>query len=457
MGILGTSLLTIFIGIVFIMAVIISVAFRKVVATNMVHIVQSKKKTTSYGSEGTAGNVYYSWPSWVPFIGVTRIMLPVSNFDLSLKDYEAYDKDRVPFQVDVTAFFRIHDTTVAAKRVAGLEELKEQLHLIVQGAVRKVLASDVINSIMLERAKFGELFTSEVKEQLAEWGVQSVKSMELMDIRDGHGGNAITNIMAMKTSHIEMESRKEVANNKRLGKTAEIEAEQAVSIREQESQQMVGQRTAEKEKAVGISQQQSQQEVLQQERVTREHSMAVKRVEQVRQAEITKEQKVVEAEQDKQTTIVIAEGQLEQTKRRAEGVRTEGQAKADAEKAMQLAPVEAQIVLAKEIGTNPGYQSYLVSVKAVEAYSAVGSEQAKALTKAEVKVIANTGGVVSGVQSAMDLVSPTGGLALGGMLEALGNTDQGKALLGALGTRLASTAPPKPMGESGAKGADEAQ
>jgi len=235
-------------GGVFLLWLFLLFFYRVVVHTNMVHIVQSKKKTTSYGTGQEGKNVYYAWPSWVPYFGVTVIKLPVSNFDLSLKNYEAYDKDRVPFMVDVTAFFRIKDTSKAAQRVESVHELEGQLSLIVQGAVRKVLASDNIDSIMLERSKFGNEFTAEVREQLSEWGVESVKSMELMDIRDGHDSKVIFNIMAKKTSHIEMESRTEVANNNKTARTAEIEAEQIVAIREQESEEAIGKRTAEKEK-----------------------------------------------------------------------------------------------------------------------------------------------------------------------------------------------------------------
>jgi len=104
--------------------VIISILFRRVVSTNMVHIVQSRRKTSPYGTGQATGNVYYRWPSWVPFFGITVIALPVSNFDLSLQGYEAYDKDRVPFMVDVVAFFRINDTAIAAQRVASIEELQ---------------------------------------------------------------------------------------------------------------------------------------------------------------------------------------------------------------------------------------------------------------------------------------------------------------------------------------------
>jgi flotillin len=47
------------------------VSLRRVVPTNFVHIVQSRRKTTPYGREKDAGNVYYEWPDWLPHLGVT--------------------------------------------------------------------------------------------------------------------------------------------------------------------------------------------------------------------------------------------------------------------------------------------------------------------------------------------------------------------------------------------------
>lgn len=419
-------------------SVVASMLYRVVVSTNMVHIVQRGGATVPYGTGLEGGNVYYRWPSWIPIWGVTVIELPVSNFDLSLDGYEAYDADRVPFMVDVTAFFRVADTALAAQRVATIQELKEQLHLIVQGAVRKVLADDKVDTIMLERSKFGKAFTDQVEEQLKEWGVEPVKSMELMDIRDGHGSKVISNIMAKKTSHIEMESRKEVAFNKREAEMAEITAEREVEVRRQEAQQLVGERTAEKDKAVGIANQLARQEVLTQEKETRERDMAVKRVAEVRQAEIEKDKQIVAAEQEKQTTVIIAEGQLEAERRNAQGIQAVGEAKAAAEKAMQLAPVEAQIVLAKEIGGNVGYQQYLVTIEAIKAHVVVGSEQAQALQKAEVKVIANTGKPGEGMSSVMDLFSSKGGTHLASAVEAFAQSPLGNAIIAQL-TDKAST------------------
>lgn len=430
-GVIVTVIFTVlaFIGV----SIFAALLFRRVVSTNMVHIVQSRRKTTPYGTGQKAGNVYYEWPSQLPVIGVTVIKLPVSNFDLSLKDYEAYDTNRVPFKVDVTAFFRIKDTAIAAQRVATIKELEEQLHLIVQGAVRKVLASDVVEMIMVERAKFGDQFTNEVSTQLAEWGIESVKSMELMDLRDGHNSQVISNIMAKKTSHIEMESRTEVANNNQAAETAEINARQAVDIRRQEAEQAVGQRTAEKTKQIGVAEQQARQEILTQEQETAERDMAVKRVEQVRQAEITKDQEVVAADQDKQTRVIIADGMLEAKRKEAAGIEVEGLAKAAAEKAMQLAPVEAMIVLAKEIGTNPGYQQYLAMIEAIKAHIIVGGKQAEALQGADVKIIANAADPVSGAGDVMGLLGSAGGTKIAAMVEAFAQTPLGKATLARMG------------------------
>jgi flotillin len=432
-------------GVLLFLALFVSILFRRVVSTNVVHIVQRGRTTTPYGTGLAAGNVYYSWPSWIPRFGINVIQLPVSNFDLTLEDYDAYDIDRVPFIVHVTSFFRINDTALAAQRVDSIGALREQLMQIVQGAVRKVLASDKIDAIMLERSKFGAAFTGEVLEQLKQWGVEPVKSMELMDIRDASGSKVISNIMAKKTSHIEMESRREVAENMRAAQTAEIEAQREIDMRKQEAERAVGEKTADKDKAVGIAKEQARQEILTQEKETRERHMAVTRVDEVRRAEIERDKQVVFAEQGKQTTVITAEGNLASQQREAEGIRALGEARAAAEKAMQLAPVEAQIVLAKEIGENAGYQQYLMTIEGIKGYVVVGGEQAKALQTADVKVIANAGNPSQGMTSVMDLFTSKGGTNLAASVEAFAQSPLGKAFIDKA-IKPAAAAEPKVLG-----------
>lgn len=441
-----------------IVSILAAFLFRRVVTTNTVHIVQSGSKTVPYGSNLPGGNVYYEIPFWVPKLGVSVIKLPVSNFDLSLENYEAYDEDRVPFLVDVTAFFRISDPVVAAKRINNVNELKHQLNLIMQGVVRKVLASDKIDNIMTQRSTFGDSFSQEVQGQLEEWGVQSVRNMELMDIRDSSKSDVIARIMAKKNSEIERDSRMTVAENNRIATVSEVEnkrqaevaaveAEREILMSKQEAEEQVGKRTADKEKAVGIAKESSRQQVLSQQAVTTEKNLAVKRVEEVKTAEIErdtalvlaeklqkvatvdKETALIKAAQEQETMVLIAEGALQSEKKSAEAIQVTGVAKAEAEKALQLAPVSAQIALAKEIGENPSYQNYLALIEAFKAYVAVGSEQAKSLQSAEVKVIANGGSAPEGITKVMDVFSSKGGTELAAAIEAFTQSEIGSDLV----------------------------
>lgn len=451
-----------------VLGLIIAASFRTVVSTNDVHIVQSAKRTISYGKDQDAGNTYYAWPSWLPRIGIRVIKLPVSVFNVELDSYAAYDKGRVPFNIDILAFFRIGDSNTAAQRVHSFPELLEQLQGIVQGVCRSILAKSDIEEILEERNKFGQMFTDAVQVQLKEWGVVNVKNIELMDVRDAPNSKVIENIMAKKKSAIEMESRIAVANNQRAAQEAEITAKRQVALQEQEALEQVGKRTATKDQAVGIANQQAVQAVKEQEKLTAEKQMAVSQVQQVRTAEIQKDVQIVNAEQVRRTSIIQAEGQaaasvaaaqgraqtavvdaeghkkqtvlnaegnLAQAQLHAQGVEAEGLAKGAADTAVNMATISPQIALAKEIGNNKEYQAYLVTVRKVEASQAVGVAQAEALKAASIKVIANSGNVIEGVDNVMDLLTSKGGTQLGAMLEGLANTDAGAALLEKVGVK----------------------
>lgn len=440
----------IIIGIVLI-AILSALFFRVVVTTNNVEIVQSSKKTISYGKDQPAGNTYYRWPSWIPVFGVKTISLPVSVFDVKLSGYAGYDKGRVPFVIDIMAFFRITDSNIAAQRIASFEELQQQLQSILQGAVRTILASNEIEQILEGRAEFGDRFTKEVDHQLINWGVQSVKCIELMDIRDASDSKVISNIMEKKKSLIEMQSRTEVANNRRTAEIAEVQAAREVAVQKQEAEQQVGVRTAEKEKEIGIAKELSSQTIKEQAKITADKDMEIERVKQIKAAEIQKDAFIVAAEQkkreqiiaaeakqseiqtlaeaQKQHSILVAEGNLATALKNAQGLEAEGMARAKAEEAMQMAPVTAQTSLAKEIGANNGYQTYLVQIRTVEANEKIGTEQAKALQHAEIKVIANSNDAASGVNSIGELISSKGGVQFGAMLEGFLQSDNGKEIV----------------------------
>ena len=465
------------VGVVFVLLVgiILAKMFRRVVEPNEVHIVQSGGKTTIYGKQGViktdtgdetqvdtkVSNTYFEWPSWWPIIGVQSVVLPLSVFELSLDTYEAYDIGKVPFVVDIVAFFRIEDAGVAAKRVSSMGELKQQLTAVLQGAVRTILAKNEIESIMEERSTYGEMFTNEVADQLKAWGVVNVKNIELMDIRDGRESKTVSNIMAKKESLIEKESRTEVAANIRDAEIAEINAKRETEVQEQVALQKIGEKTAEKDKNVGIANEKAQQEIKTQAKETAERDMAVKLVENVRAAEINKDVQIVKAQEDKQTviiraegereqkvidaeaqkkeTVIVAEGDLADQKMEAEGTLAIGEATAEAKRLAEMAVVSPQIALAQEIGENEGYQTYLVDIRGVEKDEAVGVEQAKALQDAGIKVIVNSGDVNSGMDNLLDVFTTKGGTNIAGMVEAIRQTDEGAALLNRLGIGNEST------------------
>lgn len=404
------------------------ITLRRVVPTNMVHIIQTRNRTISYGKGQVGGNVYYEFPSWLPLLGITKRELPVSNFDLDLAAYEAYDKDRVPFKIDIKAFFRIADTNEAANKVGSFQELHSHLMGIVQGAVRSIMANAKLEDIMSERSVYGEKFTLAVHDQLKEWGVTPVKNIELMDVRDSEGSRVIENIMAKKKSEIEKESRVEVAKNKQLAESAEIEAEKVVKLKAQDANESVGIREAEVVKNIGIQKEKTQQEINEQAQITKSKEMEIVRVKEVQEAEISRQAEVIKAEQQAKVITTVAEANLVAKQREASGIEAEGTARATAKKLDQLASVSAQTELAAKIGDNKSYQEYLVRIEEVHANQAIGIEQAKNLGNADIKVIANAGDVTTGVNSAREIFTPKGGTNLGGMLEAFINTEAGRQL-----------------------------
>ncbi len=426
--------------------------WRVVVPTNKVHIVQTSKKTISYGvGEDTAGNVYYRVPPWVPIFGITVTEMSTSIIQLDIAGYKAYDKDRVPFDLDVIAFFRVFMTGMAASRVNSAEELKAQLLQVVQGAVRKILASYDIHQIMTDRATFGAQFTEEVGNELKEWGVQPVKNLELIDIRDEKGSNVISSIMQVKTSQIESDSRIAVAKNEQLARSAEIASKQTIAMSEQLAAQQLGERTAQQEQAVGIAKEQAEQAIQEQLALTASKQMAVKAVETQRQAEITRDAAIVAAEQAQKTTVINASAAktvaitqaeasketaelqaaatLAAAKASAESTKLKGEAEGAAKLANELAPVNAQLALAEGIGGNQPYQDYLIRLETVKVTAQVGIAQAEALKTADLKIIANGGDIQSGITGLGDIFTAKGATTLTGALSALTATPEGQALV----------------------------
>ncbi len=525
---------------------------RRVVPTNDVHIVRSSNATSVYGTPADnspeefkqqfKGNAYYAWPEWMPAIGVVVKVMDLSIFDIDIKGYSAYDKDKVPFRVDLKAFFRIADYIKASSRIGSVEELRKHLIGIMEGAARSVLAKDELPVIMVSRGEYGNQFSNEIKDQLAEWGVAAVKNIELMDIRDVEGENVVKEIMEKKKAVISKESRCAVAENEKLAREAEIaskqeielreiNSKQAVALREEEKKSLVGKRQADVTREVGISTELANQEVQEQKKITTEKEMNVLQVNTVRTAEIAKEKAIIEAnaareqaEVDKKTTVVNEEAAKEKRRIEAEAelvakenkakelevtsaaelvvkenkaketvveaeakakqvkldadakaeqvkleaaakaeqielegnaeakvttvkaeanakqielegaaeadvIASKGAAEAEAESAMQKAKVAGEIDLAKEIGENEGYQTYLIQIQQVKSGQEVGIANAAALEKAGIKMLIQNGDVAEGITGIKDIFGPKGAANLSATLEALGSSEIGQTIL----------------------------
>ena len=443
-------------------------SLRRIVPTNVVHIVQRSEKTVSYGV-GKGSNVYYEFPKWLPKWGVEVRELPVSNFGVDLPKYSAYDKDRVPFEVDVKAFFHIADTNKAAEKVASFQDLLLQLNNVVQGAVRSILAKSKLEQIMEERSMFGQLFTDAVKEDLKSWGVEPIKSIELMDVRDAQGSNVIHRIMAKRISAIDMESRTEVAKNTKSAEQAELEARKEVALTAAETERISGEAQAKSKQAIGIAQaesvknrgiaeQTSLSEIAKAEKLTAEQRMEIVKVNQLKQAEIDSQNAIIKTEQQKRQIEIESEANLfkvetdarallEAKKKEAEAIinvgeaqaeviKAKGLAEAEAKKQMELANVTAQTTLAEEIGENTSYQNYLIKIREVEIAGEVNKVQyqslATALNGADLKLLVNSGDVNSGLSKFSDILSSKGAFATSGLIEGLKQTPEGEGILALL-------------------------
>ena len=454
---------------------------RRIVPTDEVHIVQRGNSTTSYGV-GKDSNVYYELPVWLPIWGVSVRELPVSNFDVHLENYEAYDQEKVPFVVDVVSFFHISDSNVAAKKVSSFQELEAQLKTIVQGAIRSILANAPIEKIMEDRSTFGLQFTEAVRDDLANWGVATTKNIELMDIRDTRESSAVAQIQAKRMSAIESESRQEVAKNNQEAEQAELEAKKAVSVKDAQTKREAGEANAKSHQAIGIANalatekagianQEAIQRIATSEKTTTEEQMAVIKVREVKQAEIDKEKEIVianlrkeqiqiqadanqydietAAKADKFKIETAAAAQLENDNLEAKGskaiglaaaevVLADGTSRAESKKLEQLASVTAEVTLADKVGKNLEYQNFLIRKQEVAVTEVVGVAEAdakgRALESADLKVLVNSGNVETGMNSFLDILSSKGGSQMNGALEALEQTPLGGKLVSFLKT-----------------------
>lgn len=384
--------------------------FRTVVPTNEMHIIQRSSSTTTYWKWQEWGNTYFNWPSWFPIVGIKRIILPATIFDITIDNYEAFDNGRVPFKVNVKWFFRIDDFNLAAERIESMTELKDQLTAIVSSAIRVILANKEINNILAERSELGKEFMDAIVEDLKDFWVTCTKNIELMDITDSDNSQIIYNIQKKKESEIEKDARVSIAENEKVAKEKEIEAERRIEIAKAQKDQEVWKKQVESMKEVSMEQEKANQEINEQKKLTIEKEMEVLKTEEIQKATIEKEKAKIEKEKEKEVKKLEAEAEAEAIKALAQGRKeaakndadsiterwkAEAQAKqaileaeAEWEKRKKEATIADQIALLEKINQSEEYSKYLQAIKAIEMFGLAEQKKAEALQKADIKFLA---------------------------------------------------------------------
>lgn len=432
---------------------------RKVVPTNEAHVIQKWKSSVAYGKNFKWWNVYLNWAPWVPVVWISVQKLPLSIFDLQLNDYKAYDSGKVPFQVDITAFFEIRDPETAAQKVETISELRNQLNETLKWVVRKVLASKDIVDIMESRSEIKDEFYQQVFGAVKSWGIM-LQNVEFMDIRDAEGSKVVTNIMMKKRSQIESESEIEVAENQKKAiiekENKEAEARSAAAAAKSradiissdsqrdaelkviENEKLTQNKEIDKERILAIQKEEAKQKVYEAEKLTKEKELAVKQVEEEKNAEIAKNIELIKADEQKQKMIIEAEANKESVELAATADKIKVELSASAEKtriesigiakAKELdyigtAEAKNKTQMAEALNTfDKESLDFMKKELDVNLSEIVDLEKAKALWKADVKVISTWANGGEWIKTFMDLFSATGGSNIWAMVEAAKNT-----------------------------------
>ncbi|MCP4523220.1 MAG: hypothetical protein GY828_03300, partial [Candidatus Gracilibacteria bacterium] len=304
-----------------------------------------------------------------------------------------------------------------------------------------------------------EEFYKEVFSAVKAWGVD-LKNVEFMDIKDADGSQVITNIMMKKRSLIESESEIEVAENQKKAiiekenKDAEARAQAAeakskadiiesdaqreAELKRIENEKLTQNQDIEKDRVLSIQKEVAKQNFYESEKETKVKMLAVKQVEDEKNAEIAKSIELIKAEEQRQKVVIDAEGAKSQIQLEAEAEKIKVELEAEAEKkkiesigiakAKELdyigtaeAKNKAQMAESLNVFTDESL-GYMVKELEVNLAEIVDLEKAKALSKADVKVISTGANGGEGVKSFMDLFSANGGTNIGAMVEAAKNT-----------------------------------
>ena len=376
--------------------------------------------------------------------------------------------------VDVTAFFVIKEPEIAAQKIFSIEELRSQLNEILKWVVRKTLAWKDIIEIMESRVGIKDEFYNEVFSAVKDWWVD-LKNVEFMDIRDpeDESSKVIDNIMNKKRSQIESESQIEVAENqkratiekenkdseararaaeaKSKADIVEYDSRREADIKRIENERVTQNMEIEKERMLAMQKEEAKQSLYESAKVTKEKELAIKQLEEEKRAQINKNIEIIKAEEQKQKSQIEAEANKIkiELEAQAEKIKIESIWFAEAKRVDYMWSAEAKnkTEMAKALNEfSPIAIQFMIKELEVKLSEVVDLEKAKALWKAQIKVISTGENGGNGIKNFMDLFSANGWANIWAMVENFKNTvweEKVNEIMQVIGLKQEKTLAPK--------------
>jgi flotillin len=322
---------------------------------------------------------YFAVPSWLPFFGRAIRILDVTIKEIVIMQ-ETYEKSQARYNVKSSTKYRIKDVRTAAETFVSNEELQEQLKEVVSASVRAVTVKYDVVDARANKQKMSEEIYKEMNDDLQKWGLELV-NFQLVDFQDTKDSSIISDISKRREVEIQSTTREQNAEKIKQARVKEAEAEENARKRE-----------IEKEKVIGEQEQLKTQKIAEMQKTAEEKRYEVVKVQTIKQAEITKEKAIVEANQKRDTERIY----MEQKKLEGQGdrARAEEQAKGEAAPIREKGFAEAEAKEKLQAALNKFGDAAiraLVAEKVVEMQKVVGTETAKSLANADVKVFAGGG------------------------------------------------------------------
>lgn len=371
---------------------------RRVVPRHEAHVIIKRKDVVVYSGTadvaGYCGSTYYYLPSWVPILGMDVTEVPLSVLELRVPEMVTFAAQTARFTLTASVFVRVTNPLKAAQRWPGreVEDFVDGVKELMENAIRNTTTAFAAEDIIEKKDEIASKLQHALSGDMEEYGC-IITNVGIVDINDAPDNTVISDIARKREAEINSESRQIVAVKEKEARVVEAENRQAAELRESAAAEAIGVRNREKDQRVFVSQQKVAAE-----------EMEVERIRQVRAAEIERDAAIERAQGQRQAVILKREAE-------GEGTRVVGLAEAEVTRSKGIAEAEA---ISKRAEALNRLQEAGRSFRNIEKDEKVGLELAKALQKADLKLV-STGKI----DNFLDLFSANGGANLGAFVSSL--------------------------------------